>query len=53
MKGKCKYCGEVLPDVANIRCDNCDRAWQEGREHGIASIKEDIGRALRFLKSLI
>lgn len=53
MKGKCKYCNKVLADITNIRCDNCDEAWHEGMEAGKDEVKDDIRRALQFLKSLM
>ena len=51
MKGKCKYCGVELPDIANIRCDKCNRAFQEGMDLGNEMLKEDVGNAVKLLLS--
>ena len=53
MEGKCKYCGEVLKDKSNIRCDICNDAWQDGVNYGVDTIKEKLRTAFGVLKSII
>ena len=52
-KGKCLYCGDPLPDKANIRCDFCDNAWQAGLVQGEKQLREKMKETtthlLRFL----
>jgi primosomal protein N' len=49
VKGKCKYCGKVLKDIANIRCDACDEVWQDGVNFGVSEIENKIRLAVRML----
>jgi len=52
MKGTCKYCKCVLPDVTNIRCDNCDTVWQAGFNAGRKDFSERLHAVLYSLLNL-
>lgn len=52
-EGICRYCRRPLLDKANIRCDSCDRAFQDGSDLGKEEIKDEIRRAIRFFMNLV
>ena len=52
MKGKCKYCGKELPDIANIRCDQCNKAFNDGMKLGSEILQEKIKMAVKLFMNI-
>ena len=52
MQGLCRYCGKALKDKVNIRCDGCDKAFQDGIKLGEEEIKDKIREAIRLFINL-
>ncbi len=52
MKGKCKYC-KVEINKSNIRCDSCNRTWNDGFGEGKVYIKIELKKAYNDIVNLI
>jgi hypothetical protein len=52
MKGQCEFCGKELLDKANIRCDNCDRIWNDGVEFGKIQAEGTMAESLNVIFSV-
>ena len=52
MKGKCKYCGEELPYIANIRCDKCNKVFVDGMKLGSEIIQEKIRNSIKLFMNI-
>jgi predicted amidophosphoribosyltransferase len=52
-QGKCQYCGKELPDVANIRCEQCDRAFSDGVKRGSEILQEKIRSSVKLFINIV
>lgn len=49
---KCRYC-DMKIEASNIRCSDCDVAWQEGRNSGIKEWKDKVSETIATLINLL
>ena len=49
---KCPYCKKQINED-NIRCPECDDAWQAGHKQGEEEIKDNLREMFNALKNLV
>lgn len=48
---RCKYCDTEV-DPLNVRCDDCNEAWDDGRKHGEQKIRGAIRECFINLRNI-
>ena len=52
MKDKCPFCSKQK-DIDQIRCNNCDKVWQDGYSDGKDRQKHKLNEIISKLKTIM